>query len=505
MIEDTDYENLTSLLPQLSEAIESAFSLKKHSLHQYHIRNAVLALCRDLSINIDEAFNILTSPPPYTERVVSILAKHITIGETYFFRHPEQFEFIKKTWLPSFIERKNRAKEKNIRIWSAGCSTGEEPYSLAILLHEALPNLSSWDITIFATDINENSLAFAKQGYYSEWSFRGVESLIKEKYFITQKSSLTEQVGILPGKRYQVKSHISKMVTFEQFNLVAFPWDSDMLGAENFDLILCRNVLMYFTREKVKAIIGAFYNHLDQDGLFLVSPSEAWFARNTEFNLYPAPNLSIFNKKPLEQPKPHRQTQSIPHISVPKKELVSQKNKLIDLSINASSPTIAVVYNSAENELQKNITSQTILETSKTPKSPEIDLAQTARKLADNGKLTEALALIDSALASDITKAEYHYLKALILMNMNRNSEAEPILKKALFLEPEMVSAYLALASIFQTTGNQDAMRRQYRTALKIVSKMDDAEIVPYSDGMPAKALATMIGKILEKYEEEQV
>src|SRR5574337_1744938 len=113
---------------------------------------------------------------------VEILAGHLCIGETYFFREPAVFAALENDILPPLIAAR-RASERRLRIWSAGCCTGEEPYSIAILLARLIPDLKDWNITITATDINLRSLKKASEGLYSEWSFRNVPSWIKESYF----------------------------------------------------------------------------------------------------------------------------------------------------------------------------------------------------------------------------------------------------------------------------------------------------------------------------------
>ena len=480
----TNQEDLTSLIPLLTEAIENAFSIKKNSLHHYTVRKAVHALCKTLKISLDKAVSILTSPPPYDTQVVNILAEHITIGETYFFRHSEQFEFLEKIWLPSLVSERIRTGEKKITIWSAGCSTGEEPYSLAILLNKALLDFPSWDITILATDINQNSLAFAWQAVYNEWSFRGVSPAVIKKYFMVQKSPLLERTGILSGLRYKLKDSIRNMVSFRQLDLAASPWAETLDFPAAFDIIFCRNVLMYFSRDTARQIIGRFYTMLREDGLLAVSPSEGWFVDRAGFSLYPETSLSIFTKKPINETR-------LP----PSGDSASQAKALTSAASQMSPKTsIAKPEKKAPPAGKPDPISSIAVFSS---------IKEKARALADSGKLSEALALIEAAISADTTHAESHYLKALILMNLNQLPEAESSLKKATFVDAEMIVAYLALASIAHVKGNHDSMLRHYRTAIKLLAKLDENQIVPYSDGMPAKALATMISNVTEQYEHE--
>ena len=110
------------------------------------------------------------------------LATFLTIGETYFFRDKKLFEIMKQKIIP-YIINSRRYSSRSLKIWSAGCSSGEEAYSIAILVKELIPDYENWDIKIIATDINQNSLSKARKAIYSEWSFRGVDSNFKDKYF----------------------------------------------------------------------------------------------------------------------------------------------------------------------------------------------------------------------------------------------------------------------------------------------------------------------------------
>ncbi len=118
---------------------------------------------------------------PLSESQIAILAHHLTIGETHFFRHEKVFEVLQEQILPELIAAR-RATGRRLRIWSAGCATGEEPYSLAMVVRKVVHDLAMWDVTILATDINRDFLRKAERGIYSQWSFRSVPPGIKETF-----------------------------------------------------------------------------------------------------------------------------------------------------------------------------------------------------------------------------------------------------------------------------------------------------------------------------------
>ena len=175
----------------------------------------------------------------------------MTINVSEFYRNGKRWEVLENKILPKILEKNKRAK-----VWSAACSTGEEPYTLAMILAGHIP-LS--DIHITATDIDENALAKAKDGIYSERSLNEVPEEIKKRFFIRS------------GNFFIVKDEIKKTVTFKKHNLLADSFYSP------YDLIVCRNVLIYFTEEAKDQLYKKFSSALTKDGIFFVGSTEQIF------------------------------------------------------------------------------------------------------------------------------------------------------------------------------------------------------------------------------------
>ena len=213
-----------------------------------------------------------------TLKHVDILAKHLTIGETYFFRDMQLFNTIKKTILPSLMKTRV-GKNQSMHFWSAGCCTGEEPYSLAMLLDRSLPERFQWDIKIMATDINSIFLKKARQGIYTDWSFRDAPAWCKEQYFKQNK------------KKFEILPVIREMINFKQLNLI------QEIDASWIDLIFCRNVLMYFAPELREQVITRLYHALSPQGWLVVSPSETTFVNHPGFEFVRLPGVILFRKK----------------------------------------------------------------------------------------------------------------------------------------------------------------------------------------------------------------
>src|SRR5689334_6862341 len=164
-------------------------------------------------------------------RYLAQLVAAVATNETYFFRTAAHFAALKDYLLPELIEKKKAQGARTLRIWSAGCSTGEEPYSIAILLLEHFPELLSWDIQILANDIDVDALESAAEGVYRPWSFRGVSAALMTKYW-----------RALDGDRLRIAERARSLVGFSALNLVTDAYPSSANGTRDVDIIFCRNV-----------------------------------------------------------------------------------------------------------------------------------------------------------------------------------------------------------------------------------------------------------------------
>ena len=179
----------------------------------------------------EEFAQLLAQDGAAGRRERELLITQFTTGESYFFRDQGQFDLIRQKLLPELIER--RAKERTLRIWSAGCAGGEEPYSLAMLVLELASGLAGWNVLILGTDINGEALHKARQGEYREWSFRALDAQRKQHYFVRH------------GDRWRIGPQLRDMVSFRSLDLVRDHFPDPEAGFERFDLILCRNVFIY--------------------------------------------------------------------------------------------------------------------------------------------------------------------------------------------------------------------------------------------------------------------
>jgi len=202
----------------------------------------------------------------------------ITTNLTSFFREKHHFDYIANTLIPYWLKTRN--DERRIRIWSAGCSTGEEPYSIAITLLKHFPRIDDWDIKILATDLDTNVVATAKAGVYSEERIEGLPQSMARDWFKKGKDNFAGKVKVSPV--------LQEMITFNQLNLLhEWPFRG------GFDLIFCRNVVIYFNKDTQRVLADRYADILKDDGTLFLGHSETLFKVSDRFSLI---GNTIYNK-----------------------------------------------------------------------------------------------------------------------------------------------------------------------------------------------------------------
>lgn len=365
-----------------------------------------------------------------------VLARHLTIGETYFFRDPQSFTALSRHVLPELIQRR-RGRDQRLRIWSAACAGGEEPYSLAILLCRLLPDIGDWRITITATDINSDALNKAVAGVYGEWSFRNVPDALRQAWFERR-----------PDGRYEIAPSVRELVNFEYLNLVEDEYPSLETDTNAMDLIFCRNVLMYFTPPQIARAVAKLHASLVQDGWLAVSPSETsqtLFARFTTVNF---PGAVLYRKGAnLDRPPAVPAMQAVPAAKSPRP---------VD-------------------------------------RPPQPAAAQLARSLANEGKLPEALAWCDRWIAIDKLNAGAHYLRAVVLVEQGEYEGARASLRRAVFLEPGFVLAHFALGNLARREERCSEAVRHFANVQRLLGDYQPGDLLPQGDGLSAGRLVQIL------------
>lgn len=220
------------------------------------------------ALNLDEFaqyYDYITSLKDKTKELEALLDV-VSTNETYFFRNERQFEALSKYCFPDIVKKKQK---KRMRIWSAGCSTGEEPYTIAICVRENMHLFPDWDIQIVATDIAPSVLEFAREGHYSGRRIEKVSAPLLKKYFTQNREN---------PEVYTVNDNLKNLVSFSYINLFKSKFPDDL------DIIFCRNVMIYFDRQHQKELVGNFYKVLNHDGYLFIGHSETLHSLSEDFS-----------------------------------------------------------------------------------------------------------------------------------------------------------------------------------------------------------------------------
>ncbi|HON16927.1 MAG TPA: protein-glutamate O-methyltransferase CheR [Spirochaetota bacterium] len=204
----------------------------------------------------------------------------VSTNETYFFRNERHFEALKDYCIPELVKIK---KDKTLRIWSAACSTGEEPYTIAICVMESMKYLQGWNIEIIATDIAPSVLEFAREGYYSGRRIEKVPPEYLKKYF----TLVDKEKGL-----YRINDNLKKMVNFYYLNFFKNPFP------KNLDIIFCRNVMIYFDKAHQRELIANFYQSIYEHGYLFIGHSETLHSISDDFLYKKILDAPIYVPKP---------------------------------------------------------------------------------------------------------------------------------------------------------------------------------------------------------------
>jgi chemotaxis protein methyltransferase CheR len=387
-----------------------------------------------------------------------LLIAQLTIGETYFFRHAEQFDALRDVVFPDILRR--NADARRLRIWCAGCSTGAEPYSVAILLKQEFSHrLVDWDVQIIATDINQAFLARAQHGRYEEWAMRSTPETLRRRWFAQE------------GKSWVLAAECREWVTFQYHNLVEHPFPSLLHNIVALDLIMCRNVMIYFDRGVIRTIVGKFHDCLVDDGWLIVGHAEANVESFQSYETVNAPGTTLYRKGTKRVGAPietgWKATQD-PQGQSPLNDFLPAW-KPPDLP-DVKMPPGAIRQPEASNNIITSI-----------------------RKLADEGKWMEAIEQCDQLLRTDSLNYSIHFYRALILEQLGRIADSEQSLRKSIYLDRQFPLAHYHLGLLLQKTGEKRAAIQSMKNAQRILHGMDKTFIFEEADGMTVMELEELV------------
>jgi len=417
-----------------------------------------------------------------SNKQLEVLASYLTIGETYFLREKKSFNFLEKIYLTSVIQKRT-GKDKQIRIWSAGCASGEEAYSIAIILLRTIPKIKEWNITILATDVNPDMLKKAKKGIYSKWSFRNNPDWFFSKYF--------EKVG---DNLFQILPEIMNMVTFAPLNLAKDIYPSLLNNTNAMDIIFCRNVLIYFSQEGIREVTNRLYKSLLHNGVLIVSPVEMSNLISPKFAKINYEGYTIYQKGLIidSNSKVRIQKTRLLNLTANCKSIQAISNQIVKERVVSNKPVKEIEkisnYKQAILLFEQGLFEQTeifltkLLSDDKENQKQIISLL--AKTKANLGKLDEARLLCDKGLEIDKTDYSLYYLTATVMQEQGKDEEAISALRKAIYLDHNFVLAHFLLGNISIKKGHNKVGKKHFNNAINILSSLDSEDIVPESDGL---------------------
>jgi len=417
------------------------------------------------------------------------LVNRLTVGETYFFRNRGQFDALRGQILPEIIKRR-RGKDQFLRIWSAGCSTGEEPYSLAILVHELLADIGDWDIHLLATDINEDALAAAREGLYRNWSFREVEERYRHDYFTPE------------GMHSRLRPEVQSLVTFGELNLADDCYPSASTGTNDLDLILCRNVMIYFPPGLCKNITRRFFDCLEERGSLLVGHSEhsdlidPGFSRsfNDRAIVYQknGPNpvwekaiaIRFRGSGPpppgvLTHEPPGTRREGLQRPTGTEETLLFERGFFL---VGQLRPVEAIA------EFKR------VLDLS--PRN-ERALYSVAMLLANTGNTAAAAEFAERLVEINPLHLEATYLLAILSRETGGSDRELVLLKKTVYINPEFVLGHFQIGLHYFNSGNIQHAKRSLLNVLRILSARPAGDPIDGVEGMTAGRLRQTVLAIL--------
>ena len=454
-----------SLLSRLSEFLAARIGLYFPQERRSDLERGVSAAARDFGLADAEACARWLLSAPLTQSQIEVLASHLTVGETYFFREQRTFDALEQHILPDLL-RARRGGEQGLRIWSAGCCTGEEPYSVAMLLDRLLSDAEASSVTLLATDINPRFLRKAAEGAYGKWSFRDAPAAILERYFSKRADG-----------RFELHRRLRRKVTFSYLNLADDTYPSLLNNTGAMDLILCRNVLMYFTAERAEKVVVNFHRSLVDGGWLIVSPTEISHTLFSSFAAVQFPGIVLYRKLAGAAPQTLAAERPAPFFFPPPDEAPERLAEA--LTIHEEPQTQARPSEPESSEASESAT-----------------LCRAARACANQGKLAEAAEWCEKAIAADKINPAHHYLLAAVRQEQGQSDAAAQSLKHALYLDPDFVLAHFALGNLRLAQGRRREAERHFDTALSLLRARPRDEVLPESDGLTAGRLAEIIASV---------
>jgi chemotaxis protein methyltransferase CheR len=414
---------------------------------------------------------LLVGPSGSHER--QALLDEVTIPETHFFRNPPQIRALRKYVLPELLRQ--AAAGKKLRVWSAGCSTGEEAYTIAILIRELLPASVDWDIKVIATDVSTRALTAGQNAHYGERAFVMTDPLDLSRWFVLDTATGS----------WVVRDEVRDLVEFRHHNLVN---DAPPFDEGEVDLILCRNVTIYFDRETTRRLMKRLHTRLRDGGYLFLGHAETLWQISDDFSLVSLGDAFVYRRLD-EEPEsderravlPDRRTENEPRPT-------RADRRRSDTDRRGRSPDAVDIP-----KLTRLVPpAMPVTPEPAPPIPPSRDPLDAVRAALVEGRYDEAADVAAEVVATTPLWPQAHYLQGVALTNLGRDADALIVLRKTVYLDPEHGFAHFLLGGALERLGEPVAASRSYRAAANTLGQRKLDGVAPELGGRSVAELAAL-------------
>ena len=504
-----------NLFARLSELIQTKIGLFFPKERWHDLERGVRAAALELGFEDTTSCIQGLLGSPVTKVQLDTLVAHLTVGETFFLRDESHFNALQHQILPGLFENCQKTGQPP-RFWSAACCTGEEPYTIAMIMDRMKPYWTAKDFSILATDINSRFLEKARKGIYTNWSLRNAPNWMVEKYFTVHGNN-----------RFEVEKGLKKAIRFTNLNLVDPVYPSAVTHTEEVNVVFCRNVLMYFNQELRDTVIERLSWALAEDGWLFVGPSEAAFVNHPNLAHMRYPGAIIFQKQaaknkvqgadlmdtpntapfstgrgtprpnfPARDPLPRRTVRLETAVSKPREQIKPSMDPLnADLLLEKALELVELgKYDDAVVCLLELVS---MADTRAGLKPDSRAMALLARTYANMGKLEEARKWGGKAVDADKLNPGHRYLLATVYAELGDSTKAADLLQASLFLDSRFILAHFTLGNTVKKQGKANEARRHFKNTLSLLLDLDTDAVIPHSGGMTAGRLTEIVRSMI--------
>ncbi len=424
------------------------------------------------------------------------LVNALTVGETYFFRDAGQFDALYYQVLPRLIER--RRPIRSLRIWSAGCASGEEPYSIAMMLRQLIPDVDEWAITILGTDINDEALARAREAVYGDWAFREERARQVRRRFFRQQ-----------GNRYGLIPAVRRMVTFARMNLAGDDYPSVETNTTLMDLILCRNVTIYFGAAVTEIVVERLYHALADGGWLLVGHSEPSPHTYRRYQVHTFPNAVLYQRA-RQAPLQPQDWNWLPPLQG-REQLVEKIPQAVETDpplrppspISEDGAEMDDPLASAKEFLAYGRPEQArdlLLEIVQQEPAKAMASALLGRACANLGLWMEAEAWCRQAIRLDRLALEAYYTLALVLQHQGNLDDAINAMKKVVYIDRRYILGHFGLAHLYRNNGELTQAQKSLDNARRLLETRATDAVIPGAAGITAGQLQEAVDRQRQRW-----